>query len=192
MSGVAAPEAVQDFFDKFSRDCRVHEASNRGRLSRASIPFSPATRMAWISIIATSLQGQSGVRLYYPIDVHQHTVRAGDGEKMEMLTFDQHPSVVVADARSAGRQALDTTLRAEAWASAVQLQLDEMQERDDDEDFMLRAATQYANQFSRFHREIWKIFEPASQDDAQRLFQAYAVSNRVVRDPRRTGRHNNG
>lgn len=149
----------------------------RRGLAPAFEPMTLPTRVAWLSLIA----GQIGSnKNYFPIMPERHTVTMGDMEARVTYTCEDKPHMVLSSARNLGLDALRLTLKAEAWAREIAVELDEKEQRTADENDYFKVASAFANHFAKFHLTAWSIREPASLDPEQREFQAQAVVKRVI------------
>lgn len=140
------------------------------------MPFQ--ARLAWISIICAFQHD------YRPIkNVRAHKLNVGSSREPDWVTFESDPNMVFSSARNDSLQRLSVTLRAEAYANALAVQLEEQPLLDEEDEACLRYLKGFANQLTRFHREAWGILEPASQDMEQREAQAELVVKRVIKRP---------
>lgn len=156
---------------------REPKHTRRGILGPAFQPMTTPTRVAWLSLIS-GLVGSN--KHYFPIHPERHTVTVGEMDNRITYTCEDRPNLVLSSARQHGLDALRVTLKAEAWAREIAVELDEKEHRSEEEEDYFKVASAFANHFAKFHLSAWSIREPASLDPEQREIQAQAVVKRVI------------
>lgn len=156
---------------------REPKQTRRGILGPAFQPMTTVTRIAWLSLVSGLIGSNKN---YFPIMPERHTVTVGGPEDRHTYTYEERPDIVLSSARQHGLDALRTTLKAEAWAREIAVELDENPNRTEEENHYFRVVSAFANHFAKFHLTAWSIREPASLDQEQREIQAQGVVKRVI------------
>lgn len=150
----------------------------------------PEQDLAFCATVVERLGATNG-KAYAPIDPRYHSLATPETEKdgvksKFVYSYADNPLIVRSNAINIGIDNLRVTLRAEALAREALIALDGRE--DEDAVMMLKNAQKFANLLTTFHRVVWGIAEPASDDYAQREMHAQAAAKRKVKAIE-TGRH---